>query len=248
MKKYLPLILLGAGILVLVAVYFLVIRPGGSGDLEDENVPEIPFEKRPYTTLTPKEDGHWLKMRIVGIKGKVDAATMDYELIYKTADGRTQGVPGTVALEGQNLELVERDLLLGSESSGKFRYDEGVEQGTLTLRFRNDTGKLTGKLVSDFRLQKDPETASSVDGKFKYTFSPKLSKVYVVTMTTLGVPGKLFEGTLTSGPYGVFASDTKIHPGAVQLSGTVNYWDGSAWVVVTNGKASTIGVFVGTAN
>lgn len=151
MKKYLPIILFVVGLLVVVGVYFFVIKGKSTGEsTEDLIVAEIPVGERPSASLTPSMDGHWLKMKVEDIKVK-GAASMDYELLYKISDGRTQGVPGTIQLEGQS--SIERNLLLGSESSGKYRYDEGVESGSLTLRFRNSSGKLLGKLSTDWTLK-----------------------------------------------------------------------------------------------
>lgn len=153
MKKYWPIVALLAGILVVAGVYFFVIKGGSktSDNMseEDQSVAEIPQDQRPSASLIPSMDGHWLKMKIEGIKVQ-GAASMDYELLYKIADGRTQGVPGTIQLNGQT--SIERNLLLGSESAGKYRYDDGVESGTLTLRFRNSSGKLLGRLSTDWTL------------------------------------------------------------------------------------------------
>jgi hypothetical protein len=137
-KKYLPIALVVLGLLVLVAVYFLVIKGGTDEVAEDDEsaLVEVSLADSPVASLTPTADGHWLNMVVTKLNPMVEmhnAATMDYELLYKLPDGRTQGVPGTIKLTGQ--ESIENDLLLGSESSGKFRYDEGVEQGTFTLRF-----------------------------------------------------------------------------------------------------------------
>src|SRR3972149_8163539 len=162
MKKFLPLIFLLLGVLVLVGVFFLIKGKKEVPQDEEEKVPEIAFENRPITSLTPSEDGHWLKLQID--KVKIKAKSLDYELLYKLPDGRTQGVPGTVDLSSTT--KIERDLLLGSESSGKFRYDEGVEEGTLTLRFRNSKGILTAKFLTEFSLISDTKTLSSIDGKF----------------------------------------------------------------------------------
>jgi hypothetical protein len=82
-------------------------------------------------------------------------------------------VPGTVQLSGD----VEKKLLLGSESSGKFRYDTGITGGTMTIRFRNSSGKLLGKL----------ETA------FTFT-SPEKGK-YVVSMDTFTQGTKEFSSS-----------------------------------------------------
>lgn len=147
MRKYLPFILLGVGLLVVVGAFILVKNSKKTTTVEEEvTVKEIPAEERPMVSLVPSKDGHYLKLTISQIKVK-GAASMDYELLYNLADGRTQGVPGTVKLDGRD---IIKDLLLGSESNGKFRYDEGVNGGTVTLRFRDSKGKLIGKLSTEF--------------------------------------------------------------------------------------------------
>jgi hypothetical protein len=225
-KKYLPLILLVLGILVLVLVYFFVIRKPAEKETagEDQGLTEVILKDRPITSLTPSSDGHWLKLKIEKIK--VSAKTLDYELLYQLPDGRTQGVPGTVKLTGEN--SFTRDLLLGSESSGKFRYDEGVEEGTLTLRFRNDKGKLITKFSTKFHLQSNTKEISSIDGKLKATLN-KLSKAFFVTMETFGVPGSV--ESASGGPYGIFSSATEKLTGEVKLSNaSPKTWNGSTWV------------------
>lgn len=171
MKKYWPFIALVLGIIVVVGVFFFIkgktTSDLGGSNQEDLLVPDIPQDQRPLASLIPSQDGHWLKMKIEGIKVE-GTASLDYELLYKVSDGRTQGVPGTIQLKGQT--SIERNLLLGSESSGKFRYDEGVASGTLTLRFRNSSGKLLGKLTTDWTL------ATS-------------GKNYIVTMNTFAKEG-----------------------------------------------------------
>lgn len=151
MKKYLPFILLGAGLLFLVVVGFFIFKftKGQTDQPEDENtVAEIPQDQRPFVSLTPTADGHYLNFTASNIKVK-NAATMDYLLVYSTLNGGQQGVTGTVQLNGDD---VNKKLLLGSESSGKFRYDEGVTGGTMTIRFRNSSGKLVGKIETNFTL------------------------------------------------------------------------------------------------
>ena len=242
MKKFLPVILFLVGIGVLVGVYFLVIKGRGdeAGSDDESALQEVSLNARPVTSLTPSEDGHWLKLEVEKIV--IDAATLDYELLYKLPDGRTQGVPGTIKLEGKG-EL-ERDLLLGSESSGKFRYDEGVKEGTLTLRFRNDKGKLIAKFVTGFHLQSDDLNLNLVDGVFSYTLDDT-SDSYFVTMETFGVPES--PDNVSSGPYGVFSSSSAAHPGEVELNGKISRWDGDEWKALEEASSSDIGIFVGTS-
>ena len=211
MKKYLPLILIGVGILIF-ALVFILIKNSKKGETvdEEETAKEIPQDQWPAVSLTPSEDGHWLTFKVQQIKVK-NAATMDYELIYSTTSGGQQGVPGTVKLAGD----VERKLLLGSESSGKFRYDDGVETGKMTIRFRDSKGKLIGKLSTDFHLQSGDTELTSVDGKFKYTLDKSAKGVFFVTMFTFAEPNPSLY-TFWKDGYGIFSSDNKPHSGNIQ--------------------------------
>jgi len=210
MKKFLPLIILLIGVLVLVGVFFFLKGRKSESSEGEEKVPEVAFPDRPVTSLTPSNDGHWLKLKVEKIK--VKAKTLDYELLYELPDGRTQGVPGTVELSG--VTKVERDLLLGSESSGKFRYDEGVKEGTLTLRFRNEKGKLTAKFTTPFALLSEAKELTSVDGKFTFTLDES-SDAFFIVMETFGAPDGYPSG-ITTGPYGVFSVSEDIS-GVVSL-------------------------------
>lgn len=242
MKKILPFIILGIGIVVVV-VAVMISKGEKREPVVEETAPEIPQELRPMTSLTPASDGHWLTMDIYDIK--VSAASLDYELLYSLPDGRTQGVPGTVKIEKG--VLIERKLLLGSESSGKFRYDEGVTKGTLTLKFRDDKGKLVGKLSTDFHLQSASSDLTSVDGQFKYTLDTLPKNTFFVVMNTFGVKIPL-PGPISKGPYGIFASTKSALKGAVALEGDVYGLSGDKWVKLSSGKADNIGIFASIAS
>jgi hypothetical protein len=211
-KKSLPLILIGLGLVILlVAVFFIaksLNKETGSSNPEEANVPEIPVGERPLVQLIPTSDGHWLNFKVQKIN-VAGASTMDYELIYNTTNGGQQGVPGTVKLTGAD---IERKLLLGSESSGKFRYDEGLDHGTMTIRFRKADGKLIGKLATDFHLQSGVTELTSVDGIFTYTLTKVAKGVFFVTMQTFQTPAASVAVVSDNG-YSVFASDGKPHEG-----------------------------------
>jgi hypothetical protein len=138
MKKYLPFSFL---VIILLAVVGFVLARGGSGNVS--------------ATLTPSEDNRWLKLEVGGISAK--AESMKYELIYNLPDGRVQGVPGTVELKGGS---IERDILLGTESSGTYYYDEGVEKGSLSLKFYSGGDKPIEEYESEWvlkELKSDPK-------------------------------------------------------------------------------------------
>lgn len=219
MKKYLPLILVGGGLLAVIVVIVLIVKLIGGSKTpqtqEEAKVPELPQSQWPAVSLTPTDnpavkgsDGHWLDFRVqkINVPG---AATMDYLLVYNTSDGGQQGVPGTIKLSSSE---TERKLLLGSESSGKFRYDAGVERGTMTITFRDGNGKSMGKLSTDFHLQSETTTLTSIDGKFTYTLDKLAKGVFFVTMQTFLAPDPAL-AVVSSGGYSVFASDGKPHAG-----------------------------------
>lgn len=183
---------------------------------EKETVLDLPQSQWPLVTLSPTTDakipnslGHLLNLKVQKIN--VDgAASMDYLLVYNTSDGGQQGVPGTIKLGGVD---VDKNLLLGSESSGKYRFDAGVSQGTITLTFRNSSGKSLGKVTSDFSLQTNETELTSVDGKFMYTLERQAKGVYFVTMPTFLQPEANDNLVTWSNGYGVFSSDGKPHSG-----------------------------------
>jgi len=218
-KKYLPMILVGVGVLIVVIAGLIIMKsmknastaPGA----QESNVPILPQAQWPVVTLTPTQDptvhdslGHFLDFQVqkINVPG---AASMDYLMVYTTSDGGQQGVPGTIQLTGAD---VERKLLLGSASSGKYRFDAGVSTGTMTITFRDGNGKSMGKLVTDFHLQFGDTVLTSVDGKFTYTLDKAAKGVYFVTMPTFVQPDPSMYVTWASG-YGVFSSDGKPHTG-----------------------------------
>lgn len=237
MKKYWPVVLLLVGVLLIGAIFLVKSRGGNDTMVEEENIPEVPFGERPVVTLTPTEDGHYLMLNISNLV--YDAETMEYLLEYKTATGETQGVSGRLDLAGQS--SLERELLLGSESSGKFRYDEGVEEGTITLRYRDSKAKTIGKVASNFHLQKDPSMLSSLDGKFSAT--PDVAEGYFVTMSTMGLPADA-PGELAAGPYGVFSSSEDPVSLEIDLNGSELYMWVDEWVKLEGSTSESTGIFI----
>lgn len=220
MKKNLPLILIAGGILIVILAVFVVAKSlkgsiSSPSPKEAETVLDLPQSERPSVSLIPISNptipnslGHLLNLKVEKINVP-NASTMDYLMVYSTSNGGQQGVPGTVSLTGAD---VSKNLLLGSESSGHYRFDDGVSQGTITLTFRNGSGKSLGKVVSDFHLQSGTTDLSSVDGKFTYTLEKIAKGVYFVTAQTFLQPDASNYVAWQNG-YGVFASDGLPHSG-----------------------------------
>lgn len=244
-KKYFPLVLIVLALGILTTIVLVVRSRNNSVPQTGEvtTVQEVSLEKRPIASLTPSADGHWLTLVIE--KLTIKAESMDYELLYDLPDGRTQGVPGTISLKSE--EKIERKLLLGSESSGKFRYDEGVKEGQLTIRFRDGKGKLVAKFTTKFHLQNLAKILTSIDEKFSFTPTKGGTKDFFVTMETFGIPANP-PGTVSSGPYGIFSSATSPIAGTVSLgTGSIYMGNGNKWEKLGGGKASNIGIFLLTS-
>src|SRR5258708_10647514 len=215
-KKNLPFILLAVGIVVFLGIIFMVKRSQNSSNVvnnqnESEIATEIPADQMRSAALIPSSDGYILTLKINGIKVS-NATSMDYEVLWKANNAgvpSTQGTSATVQLSGAS--SITKDLLLGSESSGKKRYDIGVETGGLTLRFRDSNGKLLGRLSTDFHLQSGVTELTSVDGKFKYTLNKIATGVFFITMQTFAAPDSV--PMTSSNGYAIFASDGLPHAG-----------------------------------
>lgn len=239
MKKILPIIAIVFVVLLLIIGGFFLLGRRGTSESEPSTAPkegvliETPFEERPYAILVSRADGREFTLEISRISE--ETKIIEYELVYLT-NGLSRGVVGSVDLKGES--KISRNLLLGTCSRNVCKYDEGVEKGTLTLRFREPEG--TRKFVSDFHLQQGGDELTSLDGKFK--LAGKLSgSAFYITMSTIGLPADL-EGEVASGPYGVFTSGS----GAVK-NGTVGLevsggkaelyaWAGKAWEKISGAK------------
>jgi len=100
---------------------------------------ELSDTEKPVISLIPRTDGHELKLKIDNIPSKI--TQIEYELIYTAQDSGMEmekGVGDTVKITSKN---VEKDLLLGTASCTngcKYKYDEGINGGTLSLTFYTD--------------------------------------------------------------------------------------------------------------
>lgn len=233
MKKYLPVILGAVGVLVLLGGGFFFFRGRKAEEPEPIKKPEgvlieTSLEERPYITLSPSSDGHWLTVDVSRIQ---DADSLEYELLYNTASGATQGSINSVNLKGES--SYSKKILLGSESRGHYKYDEGVTQGSLTVRLRG--GKGTRKLVTDFHVQQGDDELTSIDNNFSVEGTFPRRNFYV-TMVTVGLPGD-FKGEVIAGPYEVFSSGLKtVKNGVASLQlpeeteeAKLYSWSGTAW-------------------
>jgi len=230
MKKIILIVTIVVIVLALGITTAILVRGRNNANVIPEievesNLIETPLEERPYVTLTPRADGKEFTLEISHFGS---AETIEYELVY-LSQGLSRGVVGSVKVDGES--FISRDLLLGTCSKKVCKYDEGVEEGTLTLRFRGEEG--IRKFTAEFHIQQGDDELTSLDENF--TFTGSISKIaYYITMSTIGLP-KSLEGEVISGPYGSFTSGTSIvKNGEVSfvLTNTevdLYSWSGKAW-------------------
>lgn len=240
-------------ILIVLVILFLIIGLGVGGfvllrgrqsetDLVPTPTPEVfvktTLNERPFISLTPSSDGHWLTLALGRIQ---DADSLEFELTYNTDDGLTQGaVGGPYKLKGET--SYEKKILLGTESSGNYRYHEGVEEGSVTIRLAGGVG--ARKFITEFKLYQGEEEITSPDGGFALEGDLNTNQYYLV-MDVIGLPEVLAE--VDNGKvYGIFSSDRSgVKNGVITVSeGDVFYhWTGNGWTEVQDGQVAEIGVF-----
>ena len=202
MKKKLTIILIIAAVLLVVGGIFLIKAKNKSQNIDEnqqsqKKTLETPLEDRPYVVLVPRADGKEFTLEISRIK---NAKTIEYELVYES-QGLSRGVIGSVELSTGETK-VSRKLLLGTCSRDVCKYDEGIEEGNLTLRFRGTEG--TRKFETSFHLQQGGKELTSMDNNFKLA-GKFATNTFYLTMPTIGLPEKV-EGKVLSESYGIFTA------------------------------------------
>lgn len=209
MKQHLKYIIPAA--IGLAAVIFFISTRRTPDTIPGEQIPQRKVEQinkldikdRPYVTLTPRADGREITLFIDNVKNATNA---EYELEYQ-AESLIQGVFGTIDFT-EDTPPVTKDLLFGSCSKGKCRFDEGVTGGGLIIRF--DGGDEPYVLKSDFNLQLmgDREgvfTSKDIKASLDVGRSGLPLTTYIVVASTMGLPAEI-EGEIIAGPYAFLAA------------------------------------------
>lgn len=160
--------IIGAVVLIIIMIIMVIVGKNkktttSSNTTETKTTEELSLsdEEKPYISLIPQSDGHRLNLKISDIPKNI--TEIEYDLIYTAKDENIEiekGVGGTAKIESTSLE---RELLLGTESctSGcKYKYDEGITGGTLTLSFITTDGQ-SALYEAPFTLSTSAEVKSN---------------------------------------------------------------------------------------
>lgn len=259
MKNYLKFIIPGLLVLALGG-WFIFKKPEKTETPTQpgrkmEEINKIEIQDRPFVTLTPRADGKEVTLTIDRVK---NADTVEYEMEYQAAE-LIQGVFGTIDFDEEKLP-VTKDLLFGSCSKDKCRYDEGVSGGSLTMRF--DGGTTPYALKTDFNLQQMFDRQgkfTSRDSKATLDVgkSGLANNTFVIISGAMGLPAEI-EGEIIAGPYSFLATTSLALKSAAltiqvkdDLTGAkLMFWNGKSLIdlkaTVADGKISASVTGLGT--
>jgi hypothetical protein len=214
MKKILPLLI---GLLVLGIVVFFGFRFLGGKDKNTESEPsaaapklevvnQLPLKDRPFVTIKPisqtrpQDLGSWITVEVSNVK---TYEKVKYDVEYQSGS-LIQGF-------SHQIDLTEsppfaKEGFFGSESKGKYKYDEDVGLGNILLKFYKNSSDYDA-LKTYFNLQNAKETEgifTSNDVKATLKTTELDNSWYLVIASTLGLPAKT-EKQVISEPYGFYA-------------------------------------------
>ncbi|MBU4264616.1 hypothetical protein KKC08_05420 [Patescibacteria group bacterium] len=179
--------------LVLVSLFLLLFfsfrrKKETTNDITPTPTPrmtEIELENRPYISLIPRTDGHELKLKIEKIPENI--GEIEYELIYSATDNDLEiekGLGDTIQVDSDSLE---RDLLLGTASctnSCKYKYDEGITGGTLSILFITKNSQVatyqTAFLLTDTTAIKQNSGLSLEPENFNITATANTNEYFIL--------------------------------------------------------------------
>lgn len=231
-------------ILLIAGLWFFVLKKPQTNEekrvspagIEEVNV--LPIEERPYMTLTPTADGHFLDLVIVDPRGY---KSVDYEFEYQAGTSIKGGIG---SFDFTKEPPFEKRNLLGTQSKNDYYFDENVSGGSFTFRFLNGKKET---LKTDFTLQEAKAQAgrfTSRDLKVILDVGEKglPDNTFVVITQTLGMPEKA-TGEILAGPYGFFTAEKKEVSSASltfqskkDLTGAkILAWNGNKWEEITQG-------------
>lgn len=211
---------------------------------------DISIDQRPYITLEPKSKvepkslGHWVTLTV---DNPGNFTKTEYEFEYTTGS-MIQGGMGRIDFVVEK-PPVAKEIAFGSESKGKYKYDEGVQGGKFIFHLFTDEEEAL--LKTDFNLVKvtaSNKELTTPDGKATITLGKNdlANGDFVIIASTLGLPVSV-PGEVLAGPYGFYTdsldnlSDSTI---SFNQEGTVLYFDGQSWEEVTDGEIQSLGTFV----
>ncbi|PIS15179.1 hypothetical protein COT63_01310 [Candidatus Shapirobacteria bacterium CG09_land_8_20_14_0_10_38_17] len=200
-----------------------------------EQTQPLSLEEMPLVLLSPKEEGHQLLLQIKEAK---DTDSLEYELIYELEEGLTRGASGEIELiQGKG----EKNILLGTCSSGTCKYDKGIVGGNLTISLKK--GNKLRSFKTTFSFWDGSKIQQSSDGKLTIKLIGNRAAKYIL-LKGGGLP-KPINREIIGGPYNL-ASELGNEKSEITLNseGQLFFWDEKEWVTVENLESASLGTYI----
>jgi hypothetical protein len=211
---------------------------------------EQTIKERPFVSLVPTSDRHWVTLEVKNISGSVTGLLYELTYMAEFEEGKIErGVTsGSNPVELSGASEYSKKILFGSASCTtgvcKYKYDENVSEGVLVLELQPGE-----RYETVYRIQKGSEAKeglSTGDGVFSYVSSILPAKGIYLTISTIGVPVSLPEGVVPkSVPYGIFPTVTgagKVSITTAATEGSIYAYNGKSWqkliTTIANGTAT----------
>lgn len=221
-----------------------------------ENVNQLSLEKRPYIIVEPKSEtrptdyGHWVT---ITIDKASNYKSVEYDVEYQ-AGNLIQGFTHRVDFSKEKLP-VAKEGFFGSESKGKYKYDENVKSGSILFKFFKDATNYDA-LKNYFNLQNMAEqkgffTSNDSKANLQIGANDLNANDYVVVASTLGLPASI-TGKALAEPYGFYTTRAvKLKNATLSIKSKEDLtkakilgWDGKQWqeykISIKEETASTI--------
>lgn len=191
----------------------------------------IPVAERPYLTLLPSADGHYITIGIENLKK--EAGEMSYEIEYQTGS-MLQGFQGLLSLD--KMPSSEKKLFGSQSAGGAITYHEDIKGGSLLTRYTE--GSEPYALKSDWKYIENTkrETAfSSKDAKFQIDGKTLAQQRYLIIFNTPGYPEGI-PGEIASEVYSLTSSGSLAGEADLTIRANeegelkIAAWDGEDWI------------------
>ena len=190
----------------------------------------IAVAERPYLSLEPSADGHYITITVAEVKKT--ASQLDYEMEYQTGS-MLQGFGGLIKLD--KIPVSDKKLFGSQSAGGAITYHEDIQGGNLLAQFTGSENYAVKSAWRYFTNSGKVSEFSSQDTKFTIK-NQELSKYsYIVIYNSPGYPSGL-KGEVISDPYVVttekslktISSNFEVSIRASEDAQVMGY-DGSKW-------------------
>jgi hypothetical protein len=243
LTKKQKIILAVVGLLVVGLIVFFSTRNHQTDQAAIDQTPttakkqSLELEQTPIVALTAQNNSQELILSVI-TKDNFDFDKVEYELIYYLEDDLSRGMSGEIEM---NNNRGEKEILLGTCSSGTCRYDEGVTGGEVIISLTKANQLYS--LSADFAFFN--KNQPFVDEKLGLTITTKGSDLLVLVGGGLET---MPENEIIAGPYTITQESDKGTISFEVNNGRLLVDEDGSWIEVTDYQDLPLGTYLLVAN